>query len=563
MLAFYWNKFIRHHWDMVLSAILCFILASAAGLGAPLVVKALIDDALNRNDLSYLHIILISIVALYLLRGIFSYIYNYQMSKVGNHMTFQMRQQMFEKLQRLDYAYFINTPPGETISLFINDLWLIEQAVALGFPDFLIESITLLSIIAIMLYFNAKLAVITFITLPFIIIAIGHFNKKIAKFGTLVENTMARLTASLHQSLLSIVMVQSYVREEYEYKKISEKIRKASADLLKVQRLNAILLALVEFLAAMGLTIIIWYGGREVINGGLTVGGMFAFLIYIINVPTPVRKISEAMTRMKLGMIAWQRIAKLENQVSAIADGASELPAIQESIEFKNVSFYYNTRKPILKNVNLAAKRGDVIAVTGQSGAGKSSFANLLLRFYDPNEGGIFMDGVNIKDVKVSSLRSQIGFIQQEPILFNTSILENIQYGNAEATRAQIIAAAKLANAHDFIMELDKNYDYIVGEMGTRLSGGQRQRIAIARAIVKNPAILVLDEPTAALDASAEKLVMQAIRKASEGRITFLITHSLSVLINSDKVLHLANGSLSDENENPQINSAAQTLSVQ
>jgi subfamily B ATP-binding cassette protein MsbA len=562
MLAFYWSNFIKHHFNMVLSAILCFVLASAAGLAAPLIVKTLIDDALTKNDLGYLHIILISIVVLYLLRGLFSYIYNYQMSKVGNRMTFQMRQQMFEKLQRLDYAYFINTPPGETISLFINDLWLIEQAVTLGFPDLLIESITLLSVIAIMLYFNAKLTVITFITLPFIIIAISHFNKKIAKFGSHAEDTMARLTASLHQSLLSIVMVQSYVREEYEYKKVSETICSASADLLKLQRLNAILIALVEFLAAMGLTVIIWYGGKEVINGGLTVGGMFAFLIYIINIPTPVRKFTEAMTRMKLGMIAWQRINVLETKVSDIIDGYGDLPAVRESIEFKDVSFYYNTRKPILKNINLIAAQGDVIAVTGHSGAGKSSFANLLLRFYDPNDGAIYMNGVNIKDVKVNSLRSQIGFIQQEPVLFNASIFENIQYGNDKATREQIIAAAKMANAHDFIMELDKNYDYVVGEMGTRLSGGQRQRIAIARAIVKNPAVLVLDEPTAALDAHAEKLVMQAIRKASEGRITFLITHSLSVLVSSDKILHLANGKLYEGLEDQVYEASAKRLMV-
>lgn len=544
MLLFYWSKFIKHHLGMVTSALFCFIIASAAGLMAPLIVKVLIDDALTKNDLSYLHIIIFSIVVLYLLRGLFSYIYNYQMAKVGNFMTFTMRQQMFEKLQQLDYAFFINTPPGETISLFINDLWLIEQAVAVGFPDLLIECVTLFSVIAIMLYFNAKLAIITFITLPFIIVAINHFNKKIARFGTLVENTMARLTDSLHQSLLSIAIVQSYVREEYEYKKIRKKIRAASLDLLKVQRLNAILIALVEFLAAMGLTIIIWFGGRAVISGELTIGGMFAFLIYIINVPTPVRKISEAITRMKLGMVAWQRINRLENQASEIIDGQNELLPVKKNIEFKNVSFYYSNGRPVLKNINLNAHYGDVIAVTGHSGAGKSSFANLLLRFYDPSEGAILIDGINIKDVTIDSLRSQIGFIQQEPILFNASILENIQYGNAKASREQIIAAAKRANAHDFIMELDKNYDYVVGEMGTRLSGGQRQRIAIARAIVRNPAILVLDEPTAALDANAEKLVMQAIRKAGEGRITFLITHSLSVLVSSDKIFHLTNGKL-------------------
>jgi subfamily B ATP-binding cassette protein MsbA len=544
MLNLYWHKFILPYWPLVTSALFCFIIATAAGLAAPIVIKLLIDGALANGDLSYLQLITIGIVVLYLIRGVFSYIYGYTMAKAGNKMISQLREDMFGRLQSQDYAYFINTPAGEVISLFTNDLWLIQQAVSLGIPDLIIESLNLMSIMFIMVYFDWELALVTFITLPFIILAIAYFNRKIAMLGMLVENTLAKVTSILHQSLLSVMIVQSYVREDYEYEKFSTKICKAAEDFLKVQRLNAVLVPLVEFLAAIGLTIIIWFGGREVISGNLSIGGMFAFLVYIINVPAPVKKISEASSRMKMGIVAWQRINSLEHRPHIIHDGDMDLPQAIGHVEFKCVSFSYLPNLGILKGIDINAKPGDVIAVVGPSGAGKSSFANLLLRFYDPTEGAIYLDGIDIRKLKISSLRKHIGFIQQEPILFNASIIENIRYGRPAATYSEVERAAKMANAHDFIMELPMGYNSMVGELGKNLSGGQRQRIAIARAIIMEPTILLLDEPTSALDSHAEKQVMGAIRNASIGRTTFIITHKLSTLLASDKIIYLSKGKI-------------------
>jgi subfamily B ATP-binding cassette protein MsbA len=548
MLTLYWRNFIVPYWPLVLTAVFCFIIASAAGLAAPLIIKLLIDNALGHGDVQYLHLITAGIIVLYLVRGLFSYVYGYTMAKAANNMVAQIRQVLFNRLvQRLDYAYFINTPTGEIISLFTNDLWLIQQAVSLGIPDLVVESINLFAIMLIMIYFDWQLALVTFATLPFIILAIAFFNKKIAGIGMLMEHTLAKVTSILHQSLLSIMVVQSYVREDYEYQKFSAKINQAAADFLKVQRLNAILIPLVEFLAAIGLTIIIWYGGQEVIDGDLTIGGMFAFLIYIINVPTPVRKISEAITRMKMGTVAWQRIDVLEKQPCTVKEGHRELPQITNTIEFRNVSFGYLPKMGILKEINITAHSGEMIAIVGPSGAGKSSFANLLLRFYDPNKGSIHFDDIDIREFKIAELRKHIGFIQQEPILFKASIFENICYGRPTATSAQVEQAARIANAHEFIMELPKGYLASVSELGSNLSGGQRQRIAIARAIIMDPPILLLDEPTAALDAQAEMQVMKAVRNASIGRITFMITHRLSTLVASDKVIYLANGRVVDK----------------
>lgn len=544
MFKLYWRKFIVPHWSLVLIALVCFMIASAAGLSAPLIIKFLIDDALVHGDIQYLHVIVAGIIGLYFLRGIFSYLHGQTIAKAGNKMVAKIRENMFERLQKLDYAYFINTPTGEIISLFTNDLALIQQAVSVSVPDLLIESLNLMAIMLIMIYFDWQLALVTFATLPFIIVAIGFFNKKILSLGMVVENTFAKVTGILHQTLLSMRVVQSYVREDYECKKFNTNMRYAAGEFIKIQRFKSILIALVEFFASIGLTMIIWFGGREVINGDLTIGGMFAFLIYIINIPTPVRRMSDAMSNMKLGIVAWRRISDMQQQINHVTDGCNDLGAIAGKVEFKHVNFAYRPPINTLRDINIVVEPSEVVAIVGPSGAGKSSFANLLLRFYDPIDGAVYVDDIDIRTLKMSALRKKIGFIQQEPILFHLSILENIRYGRPTASFAEVQEAAKLADAHDFIMELTGGYGYMVSELGSNLSGGQRQRIAIARAIIIEPAILVLDEPTAALDAEAEQQVMEAIRKVSKNRTTFLITHRLSTLLETDQVIYLMNGQI-------------------
>lgn len=553
MFRFYWEKFVVPFWLLTTVAVACFVIASAAGLAAPLIIKFLIDGALDSGDFRDLNIIVGSIVILYLLRAVFYFFYGYTMAKAGSTMIARMRAAMFSRLHSLDYSYFVNTSTGNIVSYFTNDLLLIQQAVTVGVPDLVVESLNLLAILVIMIYFDWQLALVTFVTLPFIVIAISHFNRKLSDLGGLLEHTMARMTSLLHQAILSVMMVQSYVREDYEYGKFRHQIHEAAQEYFHVQRLNALLIPLVEFLAAIGLTVIIWFGGREVINGDLTIGGMFAFLIYIINVPAPVRKITQAFSGMKLGMVAWERIRDLDRQPHTVVDGHLDLDKADGRVEFRDVAFRYPSGGDVLKNISLTAEPGDVIAVVGPSGAGKSSFANLLLRFYDPSDGAIYLDGVDIRSLKIGALRHQIGFIQQNPVLFNASILENIRYGRPTATYSQVEHAARLANAHDFIMELPRGYDTPVGELGANLSGGQRQRIALARAIILEPVILLLDEPTAALDSHAEKQVMAAIRNVSRGRTTFIITHHLSTLLASDKIIYLTGGQIAESGTHAEL----------
>ncbi|MBP2653810.1 MAG: putative multidrug export ATP-binding/permease protein [Firmicutes bacterium] len=553
MFRLYWTKFVMPYWSLILTAVASFVVAAAAGLSAPLILKSLIDVALEQADLTTLNIIVVSIVGLYAVRALFSYYYGYNMAKAGNLMIARLRRDMFQKLHSMDYGYFINSSSGNIIAYFTNDLWLLQQAISLGIPDLLVESLNLVAIMAVMLYFDWQLAIVTFATLPFTITVASYCNKRIAAFGTLYEDALGKVTGLVHQSLMSVAMVQSYVREDYEYCKFRQKLHEAARDLFKVQRWNALLIPLVEFLTAIGITIIIWYGGREVVSGKLTIGGMFAFLVYIINMPAPVGKITQALSRMKLGLVAWSRIKDLDYEPLTVADGTLDLPKCAGRVEFKHVSFAYQAGNEVLKDISVCAESGDVVAVVGPSGAGKSSFANLLLRFYDPNDGVICLDGIDIKQLKISALRNHIGFIQQEPVLFDASILENIRYGRPTATYSEVERAAKLANAHDFIMELPQGYHSPVGELGGLLSGGQRQRIAIARALVIEPEILLLDEPTAALDVYAENQVMVAVRNASAGRTTFIITHRLSTLRSTDKVVYLAGGRVAESGTHAEL----------
>lgn len=566
-MSLYWKLFLRPYWPLIIIALAGFMIASLAGLSAPLVIRRLIDDALMKNSLSLLHGIIAVIVGLYVLRGLFSFVHGYMIAKAGNLMVTAHRLELFKRLQAREYAFFINVPAGEIVALFTNDLLLLQQAVTLALPDLLIESINLFLILGIMIYFDWQLALVTFAVLPFIILAIKGFNKRIAALGTLVEDALSRLTGRLHETLSTMPVIQSYGRQEYECMKFNRDVQSAQADLMRVQRLNALLLSLVEFLAAIGLTVIIWYGGYQVINDRLSMGGMFAFLIYIINIPVPLKKISLAFSRLKLGEVAWRRMEVLSGGLEeGILDGTRELPKeAPAALKFEDVSFSYRPDVKTLCDISLCAKPGEMVAIVGPSGAGKSSFANLLLRFYDPVGGNISYNGVDIKEFKVADWRRQIGFIQQEPILFNTTIMENIRYGSLNASDAQVKRAAKLANADEFIEALPGGYQYNAGDLGGNLSGGQRQRIAIARAILLEPKILVLDEPTAALDAQAEKQVLNTLRKVSEARITFMITHRLNTLLASDRVIYLEHGRIIEQGTHAELlrNSAAYARAVQ
>jgi subfamily B ATP-binding cassette protein MsbA len=344
--------------------------------------------------------------------------------------------------------------------------------------------------------------------------------------------------------VLAVRVIKSFVREDYEIERFGRENYNNFRAQMKSSQLMATLTPLIEFLAAIGVTVIIWYGGREVINGNLTSGALIAFLIYVVNLSNPIKRLSRVYGNVQKALAAAQRVFEVLDTKPDIEDmpGATELPPISGEVAFNNVSFEYKPGEPALVDISLTARPGQMVAIVGPSGAGKTTIANLIPRFYDPTAGTITIDGTDIKTVTLASLRRQIGIVPQETMLFNGTVYENILYGDLNATREAVIAAAKAANADNFIMEMPLGYDTQIGERGAKLSGGQRQRIAIARAILKNPSVLILDEATSALDTESEALVQEALDKLMVGRTSFVIAHRLSTVQRADVILVMERG---------------------
>ena len=378
------------------------------------------------------------------------------------------------------------------------------------------------------------------------IIPMEFFGKKIRKTGGRIQECTADITSVLQESVASARVIKSFVREDYEVDRFDVENKANFRANMKNAQLMATLTPVVELVAAIGVTMIIWYGGNNVINGTITAGSLVAFLTYAVNISNPIKRLTRVIGNIQKALAAAQRVFMIIDMPEEIAESrdAKQLPEVSGKVEFQNVSFAYNDKGNVITDLSFSVKPGEVIAIVGPSGAGKSTIANLLPRFYDVNKGDIKIDGHSVREVTLDSLREQVGIVPQETMLFNGSVYNNILYGRLDATKEEIEAAAKAANAHDFIMQLTDGYETKLGDRGVNLSGGQRQRIAIARAILKNPRILILDEATSALDTESERVVQEALDRLMVGRTSFVIAHRLSTVKNADKILVLEKGNL-------------------
>ncbi len=539
---------IRPYLKQLVLAIICTIIAAGANLYLPWIIKDMIDKVLAQGDMAMLNVICVGVVVVFIIRGIFYYGQSYLVSFIGQKVVIDVRELMFRKFQRMPMAYFDKHQTGETMSFITNDVAAIQTALVDKLIEIVTESSILIGSIVFMFYLDWKLTLLTMVVVPLVGQAMKIFGRKLKRNGTVIQERMADITSFLQESISSIRVVKSFAREDYEIGRFqNENLLNFQAAMKNVQ-LTSLLTPTVEFLAAVSVTLIIWFGGYEVISGVMTAGSLVAFLTYAVNLANPVKRLSRLYGSLQKAMAAIDRVFMVLDLPEAIQDKpeAEDLPPIEGHVSLEQVNFEYKEGVPALSDVTLEAQPGQMIAFVGPSGAGKSTIANLIPRFYEINSGVIRIDGHDIRDVTLHSLREQIGIVPQETMLFSTTVRENIRYGRLDATDEEVEAAARAANADGFIRELPEGYDTRIGERGLSLSGGQRQRMSIARAILKNPRILILDEATSALDTESEKIVQAALDKLMVGRTSFVIAHRLSTIFNADQIYVIEGGRIKE-----------------
>ena len=529
--------------------------AAAGNLFVPWILKDVIDKVLMNKDIFLLNTIAVTIVIVFFIRGICFYAQTYLMSYVGQKVIIDIREAVYRKLQFLSLGYFEKRQTGTIMSYVTNDVGALQGSIIESATDFVTEMSILIGSLVLMFNLHWKLSLLTLITMPLVAKAMDLFGKKLKRTSGIMQERAADITAVLQETISSVRVIKSFVREEYEIARFVKENYANFRAQMKNAQVMATLTPVIELIAAIGVTFLIWYGGFEVINGNLTAGALIAFLVYATNLANPIKRLSRIYGNIQKAMAAAERVFSVLDEKTDIVekDNATELKAVIGKVDFKAVTFKYNENEVILKDINLEVKAGQMVAIVGPSGAGKTTIVNLLPRFYDPVAGNIYIDDVNIADVTLASLREKIGIVPQETVLFNGSIYDNILYGDLTATTEEVMAAAKAANAHDFIMQMADQYQTQIGERGSKLSGGQRQRIAIARAILKNPRILILDEATSALDTESEKLVQDALDKLMVGRTSFVIAHRLSTILQADMIIVMEKGQIVEQGSHEEL----------
>lgn len=548
-------KYIKPYWKRGLAAGICTIIAAGGTAYLPFVIKDMVDQVLSEKNTTMLNWIVLSIIVVFVIRGIAYYGQSYLMNYVGQRVIIDIRKAVFEKLQRLSMSFYDKHKTGTIMSYVTNDVSALQSAMVDNVVEMITETVILVASIVMMIYLDWKLFLVTFATFPVVLFFIDSFGKRIRKSGSRIQEAAADITSVLQEVASSPRVIKSFVREGYEVDRFDKENMNNFRANMKYAQLSSTLTPTIEFVAAVGVSIILWYGGNSVINGSITAGSLVAFLTYAVNISNPIKRLSRVIGNIQKALAAAQRVFDVLDLPEDIknAPDAKALPKVKGDVRFNDVSFAYNENEEVLSHVSFEVKPGEMVAFVGPSGAGKSTVASLLPRFYDAINGSITIDGQDIRKVTLDSLREQVGIVPQETVLFNGSVYDNILYGRLDATREEVEAAAKAANAHDFIMQLPDGYETMLGDRGMNISGGQRQRISIARAILKNPQILILDEATSALDTESERVVQEALDRLMVGRTSFVIAHRLSTIKNADKIMVLEKGQLIEQGNHDEL----------
>jgi ATP-binding cassette, subfamily B, bacterial MsbA len=510
----------------------------------PLGLRELLDAVFLAGDRDMLNLLAAGLLGLFLVQVTLGFWGSYWLEWIGERIITDLRSQLYSHLQTLGLRFFSEQRLGDITSRLTNDVASVRTAATNSIVEALTQTISLIGSVGLMVILNWRLSLAIFLTVPIVTLATRYFGEKIRKLSRTVQDRLADTTAIAEEALAAIRVVKSYAREPFEISRYAE----ATDTLFHTARRRALLSNL--FWSSIGLLFmgvmigIFWYGGMEVLNGRLTTGDLVAFIFYAFNIARSVGGMSRLYTTFNTAAGASERIFELLDEQPDVADApdAGDIPPIVGRVTFEGVAFRYGESAEVLRGIDLDANPGEVIALVGPSGAGKTTLMNLIPRFYDPTSGRIRIDGIDIRTITQSSLRSQIALVPQDVHLFGTSILDNIRYGRLDATDEQVAEAAKAANADGFIRQLENGYASAVGERGVKLSGGQRQRIAIARAILRDPRILLLDEATSSLDSESETAVQDALERLMRGRTAFIIAHRLSTVRHADRIVVVDGG---------------------
>jgi subfamily B ATP-binding cassette protein MsbA len=527
------------------AAFVCSGLVAAFSGAYAWLVKPVLDEIfINKNE-SLLLALPLALFAVSVLKSAFSYGQNYLMNFVGNQVITDIRQELFGKMIRLPVKYHDANTSGRLVSRVVNDVTLMANAIAGMLKDVFQQGLTFLAMLGVIFYQNWRLGSLSVIVIPLAVMTMMRMGKRLRALATSGQERMGDMASTLQETLAGIRMVKAYGREEAEAERFKESNKAFLNTTMKAIQVSSLGSSHMEVIGVVGVAAIIWYGGSLVIHGDMTPGAFFSFLTAMFMAYAPIRRLSGSNNTIQQALAAAERVFGVIDLETEPEGGRAVMPPIRQSVTYQDVTFLYEGQAiPALTDIDLVIQAGEMVAIVGSSGSGKTTLANLLPRFYDPTAGRVLIDGVDIQSFTLASLRAQIGIVSQDVVLFDDTVLNNIAFGKPHATEAEIVQAAKLAYAHEFVERLPQGYQTMVGEKGVKLSGGERQRLAIARAILRDPPLLILDEATSALDTESERVVQLALSNLMEHRTTLVIAHRLSTIQRADRIVVLDRGAI-------------------
>lgn len=538
--------YLKPYWKRIVLSFIAMIIVGALTSLTAYLIKPVLDKIFIAKDKKMLILLPFAVMATYFFKGLFTYIQSYQTAYVAENVLFNIRNQIFKHIINLPIDFFEKFHTSELLSRVLNDTERLQDTIARVMPEAIREFFTIIFLFIVVYTIDFKLALISTIVFPIALYPIVKFGNDMKKLGKKRQISIANITTLIQESFSNIRLIKGFITEDKETEKFLKKSHEFLNINLKSFRISEITSPLMEFIGSLGIAFLIWFGGLLVFRGTISVGGFFSFMAGLFMLYRPFKTIAKASNSINSSVGAIERVFYIldTKPTQEIKPNGYIFEGVKDSIVFDNVSFTYDGTKYALKDINLKVDAKTIVAFVGESGGGKTTLMDLIPRFYDPTKGRILIDGIDIRDFELKSLRKKIASVSQNVLLFADTVFNNIAYGLENPDREKVIEAAKLSYAHDFIMKLPQGYDTNLGEQAVILSGGERQRIAIARAIMKNPDILILDEATSALDAEAENFVQKAIANLIKNRTVFLVAHRLSTALSASKIVVMKQGQI-------------------